>query len=57
MSSRHTLVEISTDYLLLLKLSGHEYRYFEEILNPQKSVCGTISTFLMLASLFSTKIK
>ena len=28
-------------------LSGPESRYFEEILNPQKSVRGRISTFLM----------
>ena len=31
----------------LSTLSGRESRYFGEILSPQKSVCGRISTFLM----------
>ena len=35
--------------MLLLKISGYEKRYFEKISNPQKSVCGRISTFLMSA--------
>ena len=38
---------------ILYSLSGWESRYFEEILNPQKSVCGRISIFLMSAFWFS----
>ena len=32
---------------ILCSLSDCESRYFEEISNPRKSVCGGISTFLM----------
>ena len=32
---------------ILCSISDCESRYFEEISNPRKSVCGRISTFLM----------
>ena len=43
---RHVQVQLIN---ILCSLNGRESRYFEEILNPQKSVCGRISTFLMFA--------
>ena len=45
--SRHTWGEISTDLLLLWKYIRLQITQFSEISNPQKSVCGRISTFLM----------